>query len=238
MSNQLKVTITNNTNTTKLLSWLPKGSLCLTPKGSIIIDYEPWSTLNEYTRPAMRIALSSGAISLTMHVMDLDGTQHDIPYNPCKEGAGLSVGKKQAAPAPKTIVAEPPMDEKTHIVVTGTDNASELPFNLTPVIPPEAADRDTPKTGFVASNNTGETGVVVDNSNADYLVAKKEEVVEEPKADRDYRSEFNELVSQKKWTEALELLIEQFGKDKVTFSARTIMTLKDYDEIVTRKINQ
>lgn len=48
------------------------------------------------------------------------------------------------------------------------------------------------------------------------------------------RQKFNELVAEKQWESALELLVEFFGKDKVTFTTRTLMSLKDFDAIATK----
>lgn len=48
------------------------------------------------------------------------------------------------------------------------------------------------------------------------------------------RQKFNELVAEKQWESALELLVEFFGKDKVTFTTRTLMSLKDFDAVATK----
>lgn len=74
-------------------------------------------------------------------------------------------------------------------------------------------------------------------ANADDTEQKQEE--QDPEAGMavsidSIRHKFNELVAEKQWESALELLVEFFGKDKVTFTTRTLMSLKDFDAVATK----
>lgn len=76
-----------------------------------------------------------------------------------------------------------------------------------------------------------------DDANADDTEQKQEE--QDPEAGMavsidSIRQKFNELVAEKQWESALELLVEFFGKDKVTFTTRTLMSLKDFDAVATK----
>lgn len=241
--NQIKVTITNLTNKELTLRWLAKGVKCLPAGSSIVVDYEPWSCLDAGRRSDMENYLKTNSIALQLHVMSVQGVQYDIDYNPFIKGADI-VCQEQTKKTTAVLADNSnngrklEVDEKSHIVVTGSNNADDLGFKKSVVQPKGLDSRVEPRLGFVEDKDLRAKGVVINNDNAQYLLNKEAKKEEEPKAEeRDYKAEFTELVNQKKWNEALELLIEQFGKERVTFSARTIMTIKDYDEIVSRKLS-
>lgn len=244
MSEQLRVTITNLTNRSLSLKWLAKGALCVNPGESLTVDYEPWSCLDSIRRRDMQTYLDSGSISLCMHIMDTNGTQHDIAYNPFSTGSGAQVKETNRKDISHSVTVGQQrhpeiVADKSHIVMTGSTNAGSVSgFTQSPVVPPEQQKREESRQGFNVERAGMAKGVVVDNSNGAYLTANEKKASEEPVKEKDYRTLFNTLVANKKWSEALELLIEEFGADKVTFNARTIMTIKDYDEIVERRIKK
>lgn len=244
MADQIRVTITNLTSKNLTVRWLSRGAKCIAPKASVDVDYEPWSCLDTIRRNAMRESLRIGEVSLCMHIMSIGGVQYDVDYNPFSTGPGVL--NPEAAPVALAEVKAPEkavevkedakgFDDGSHTITTGTAHASGLGFDSETVKKPVQTAHKEANTGFNVGS-AGMSGVKVANENATYLAETKIEKKAAVKTEDTYRSEFNALVEQKKWNEALELLIEEFGEDKVTFSARTIMTIKDYDEIVSRKI--
>ena len=230
MSNPISVTIKNKINQGRVLNWLGQGQKWIDGNGTIEIDYEPWSCADRRQQLEMVAALTSDAIELTLHVTDSTGKVIDIAYDPA-----VCVGRRAPAPAvqkpaaPITRVEETAKvvarDQKSHIIVTGKPNedALNMGFTAKDVIPPTAEEHKD-GVGFTASTPGGD-GVVTPVSDANFV--KKADNAEATIAE-----EFDLLMSDKKYSDAMQLLKDTFGEDKITFSLRTMKQYKTYAAIV------
>lgn len=233
MSNPVYTTIKNNTPEGRTIRW-SKTPVWLPGGGSVDVPNEPWSIADRNQRTVMLASLRNGTVSLTLHLAQADGTVVDVPYDPSATVAAPAAtpthmtAPKPPAPLTPKVVKQ---DDNDHIIRVGSDNVAAAGLNLkTEEVKPPASDHNIPKgdKAFAATEVAADRGVVVQDE------MKK---LADTKAEKDsdpVRDEFNALVAEKKWEDALALLVKTYGEDKVTFSVRSIMAIKDYDAVVAK----
>lgn len=238
MSEPITVTIKDLTGTGRSLSWLAKGPQWLPANGEVTIDYEPWSCANNTQRISIVAELKWRRILLILHIKRAGGATTDIAYDPsCSSDpvaeatqAVSATAKAESAKTPEP--ADKPFDGADHIILAGDRNMSEMSdmFTATIVKPKESV--------YVKEANIGFTDVPIENPGDKAVVAETlDKVAEEEapiEATPDRRAIFATYVAEKRWQDALQLLIDEFGEDKVTFSTRVIMSMKDWDAIVAK----
>ena len=246
----ISVTIKNFTKSGRTLYWLGKEPKWIDSGASITIDYEPWSCVTDAQRESMLTELSRKMIAFTMHVINKDGGYVNVDYDPsvlCKKPAiTVQVPVQPAVEKPSEFDVK--YDNKTHIVVAGgegRDQAKYLGFKSEPVTPPNRGNNVDPKTGFrtdiVDTDANSRTVVTTDVLKKSAVEAEglveapvEEAEPEEQPHEHTVADLFNELTAEKKWNEALQVLINEFGKDKITFTTRALMSLKTWDAVVAK----
>lgn len=238
MSNPVYTTIKNNTPDGRTIRW-SKTPVWLPGGGSVDVPNEPWSIADRSQRTVMLASLRNGTVSLTLHLAQSDGTVVDVPYDP-----SAAVAAPAATPAHITAPRPPApltpevvkQDDSDHIVRVGSDNVAAAGLNLkTEEVKPPASDHNIPKgdEAFAATAVAADRGVVVKDEMKKVAEAKAAETAG-PAYNDPVRDEFNTLVAEKKWEDALALLVKTYGEAKVTFSVRSIMAIKDYDAVVAK----
>lgn len=234
MNTPISVTIKNLRPRPQTIRWTAKEPVYIAAGGSVTIPYEPWSCADQAQAQDILAATHNKSVAFVLHVAGPDGTVTDLNYDP---SVILKAPRPVAAPAPveekKEDVEVKPENRNAHVKIAGeNETAIGLGFKAEEVKAPETAvKKDSKKTdGFDTTQPTG-SGVVT----TDVLEKKAED---EPKAEETpedaIKAEFARFVDEKRWEDALQLLIGQFGADKVTFTTRVIMSMKDYDAIVTK----
>ena len=147
---------------------------------------------------------------------------------------------KQAVEA-KPLGVEVKHDDHSHIVVaSGNPEAANYGFKADTVKPPEqvtpgdhtiVAGSEIPKTdkqevGGFKAEKADARGITT----TDVLEEKSAEAA----VDDEVKASFAKAVEEKRWDDALQLLVGKFGSDKVTFTTRVIMSMKDWDAIVAK----
>lgn len=242
MSNPVYTTIKNNTPVGRTIRW-SKTPVWLPPSGTVDVPNEPWSIADRSQRTVMLASLRNGTVSLVLHLMQTDGSVVDVPYDP-------SAGVAAPAATPEHITApQPPealtpkvvkQDESDHIVRVGSENVAAAGLGLkTEEVKPPASDHNIPKGDetFASQTVAADKAVVVKDELKKAAAAKEEAAAapaDEGKEEDPVRDEFNQMVADKRWEDALKLLVTTYGEDKVTFSVRSIMAIKDYDAVVVK----
>jgi hypothetical protein len=237
MNDPIRVTIKNNQDKPRIIRWTAKHPVSLPANGEVDIPYEPWSCADRNQRQSILAECSNKWVSFTLHVADKDGNFQDIEYDP-----SIMLHVDTAPPVKQAVETKPlgievKHDDHSHIVIaSGNPEAAGYGFKADTVKPPEqvapgdhtiVAGSDMPKAdkqevgGFKAEK-------------ADARGITTTDVLNQKSADDTVKADFAKAVEEKRWDDALQLLADKFGKDKVTFTVRVIMSMKDYDAIVAK----
>ena len=233
MGNALKVVVYNKVNTARNIKWLGKGQRWIAAKGSIEIDYEPWSCANIMQQKDLLSELKADWIELVLKVQQSDGDYIEIKYDPSGQLGDKTATDntvKQANVKSNNVLANP---ESTHIVVAqGNIAAKKLGFKSEPVAPPKSFDLTTKESvGFnkIAAPQAENSSTTADIRDRFTKKADGENIDMAGIA-----KVFDSLTAEKKWAEALQFLIDVFGEDKITFTTRTIMSLKTFEAVAKK----
>ena len=234
MNTPISVTIKNLRPRPQTIHWTAKDPVYLPAGGSVDIPYEPWSCADQAQAQDILAATHNKSVAFVLHVAGPDGTVTDLDYDP---SVILKAPRKAAAPAP---VAEEKKDDTeikpekrdAHVKIAGeNETAKGLGFKAEAVKAPETAvKKDAKKTDGFETTKPEASGVVT----TDVLEKKADEKPAAEAAEDPVKAEFAKFIDEKRWDDALQLLIGQFGAEKVTFTTRVIMAMKDYDAIVAK----
>lgn len=222
-------TIVNKSGHTVRIHWTGRGDLTLLPGADINIPYEPWSCCNRHHRASMLAVTANHSVEMTLNILQEDGTFLKVPYNPSLVNMLRQGEPTSTTPRKYFNVQE---ERKRREELEAKEESSRRSFNIT------AGSKETSSLtsamGFTAA--PVEPPKPTDNAPAPKEEPKEEPVVEKDITEKlnDIRDKFADLVENKMWSEALDLLVGLFGQDKITFTSRTIMMIKDLDTIVAK----
>lgn len=249
LKSPVTVKITNNTGEAKTLQWLGRGQQWIAAKGSIVIDYEPFSCAERWQRENLLAALRAGNISLEISLLTDSGVV-TVPYNPAAmSGSPVApqVGMQRDARAQEV--------GNGHYVMAGggANTARRMGFGASAPAPDYTQSMKAQENvGFVKSRPGMPQGAV-----ANFPTATTEEVKEtlskqaadpepapvadEPRASGDaaldvdsLAAEFDALAEEHRWADALRLLIDHYGKEKINFGTRALMSLKTFKAVAEK----
>jgi len=253
------VTIKDEKNLARGLSWLAKGAKWLAAGGTVTVDYDPWSCADRNQQACMANAINNGSISMTINVLNDVGEYVSVPYCPGKS-ANKAFIQKQTAPAAAVGVAAPKAqpaqifrqaDNGTHTVVAGVNKfASKYKLNAVDVTPPggtpnaygfakvgdaapEGADTGLRKAADAQDKPAEPASAPVPDPVHEPAPAPAPKTAEQSAAQCD-ADKFNALLAEKKWSEAYKLLKAHFGEDKVTFSQRSLQYIGSWEALVSK----
>lgn len=264
MRNQpIYVTIQDNCNVARSLTWLARGSKWLPAGGKVVLDYDPWSCASAAQRVSIAAAAGNGSVAMSISVLGSDGKYATVPYCPggdVVEPLVIDVG--QPAPAAQSTYRpsmRPAVDTSTHTVVAGENKvAARLGLKATVVRPPEAGERNAygfsvAKSAAPAHADAGLDKKAVASEQAAERAAEQaaeeaaeeaaEQATEEAAEDASDaaaddvaadREKYNALIADKKWADAYRLLKSRFGEERITFSQRSLQYAGDWDALVAK----
>ncbi len=120
----IKTIIRNNTATSKTIHWAGKETKWLPANGETVVPFEIWSVANDSQKNAIKFALSTGAVELSLMVLGSNGEYSVVSFNP--------LGKEVVVPAtPAEVVhidtTKQQVAELDHTVrVTSTETANVM----------------------------------------------------------------------------------------------------------------
>ena len=122
----IKTIVHNNTPVSKTIHWAGKDTMWLEANADTEIPFEIWSVAEPHQREAILSSVASGSISLTIMVLNSDGTYTAAPFNPLgKEAQKQIVKEQQEAKSFDTTKAK--IAEIDHTVkITSTETQSIL----------------------------------------------------------------------------------------------------------------
>lgn len=237
MASPISVTITNRTDSTRELEWLPKGYKRVSGRSTTTVDYEPWSCASDAQRALLVSEIKEGKVELELHIRTIEGRVLDIRYDPAAD-AQETRAVRAVAPGSSTG------DQDMHIVIAGTSNmdAIKMGVRVSRVDPPRSNPCGNPSLPGFRMAVPGAQGRAVGEEPKPAIAMEKEAAApatpkEEPAKEPDPlasgKAEFDALVSRRRWKDAFACLRNLFG-DKVTFNYRTVISMKDFDAIVRK----
>lgn len=264
--------IKNNSNVDRTIRWTGEGPVWIGAGATVELPYEAWSKADRNKRVSLIADIQSGATSISLKVMQADGTYLSVPYavsaimgNSVKTAANVSV---------KSAVADDAEDDAKHNIKVKSGDAaaaaahygatktvedqekgahaegaglngfqvdSDTQVKSTKQALEEAAKQEAEQKGESeeagqeaaeqgdAGNDVGEdTGDDADKESG----SEDGEDAELPEAAA--KELFTKYVAEKQWDSARNVMIDWAGADKVTFSVKTIQSMKDWDAIVAK----
>ena len=139
--NPIKTIITNKTAASKTIHWAGKDTKWLPANGQTTVPFEVWSVATDAQRVAIKTAVATGAIELSLRVLGNNGEYAVVPFNPCGAPAPSSPASQPVdINTTKQQVAE--LDHTVRVVSTETANVMEA-YGAKPV-PVGAEDEELP----------------------------------------------------------------------------------------------
>lgn len=83
----IKTIIRNKTNISKTIHWAGKDTHWLQANGETVVPFEIWSVANDAQQNAIKYALATGSVELTLMVLNDKGEYAVIPFNPIGKAA-------------------------------------------------------------------------------------------------------------------------------------------------------
>lgn len=264
--------IKNNSNVDRTIRWTGDGPVWIGAGATVELPYEAWSKADRNKKVSMIADIQSGATSISLKVMQADGTYLSVPYavsaimgNAVKTAANVSV---------KPAVVDDAEDDAKHNikVKSGDAAAAAAHYGATKAVEDQekgAHAEGAGLNGFQVDSDTQVKGTKqaleeaakqeaeqkAESEEADQETADQGEAGndagedKEDDADKESGSDdgeddelpeaaakelFTKYVAEKQWDSARNVMIDWAGADKITFSVKTIQSMKDWDAIVAK----
>lgn len=224
-------TIKNTGNNARKINWTGDGAVWVDAGKSLTVPYEVWSKADRKQRAGIIADCGNGSIELTINVVNKDNESISIPFDP-STGAD-NKPKVTVSPATKNMPIQNDSAEQLNTVKASTPDSKKAAqqFGATTDNPEESFDT-TPegvsKQGF-SVDDSGDIKSTKTALNEPQEASNEEQ--EDADTDNNAKALFDAAVADKRWDDALQVLTDTFGADKVTFTTRTIMTIKDWETI-------
>lgn len=184
----IKTIIRNKTATSKTIHWAGKETKWLPANGETTVPFEIWSVANDSQKSAIKFALSTGAIELSIMVLGSNGEYSVVPFNPLGKEIELPAEPVKVLDIDTTKKQIAEIDHTVRVVSTETMNVMEA-YGAKPM--PVGADEIMPtrelKNGEPAkAEETPVQGATVEESKEEQPV---EEQPAEPKKRRTKKAE-------------------------------------------------
>lgn len=256
--------IKNNSNVDRTIRWTGEGPVWIGAGATVELPYEAWSKADRNKRVSLIADIQSGATSISLKVMQADGTYLSVPYavsaimgNAVKTAANVSV---------KSAVADDAEDDAKHNikVKSGDAAAAAAHYGATKAVEDQEKGAHAEGAGFNGFQVDSDTQVKGTKQALEEAVKQEaEQKAESEEAEQDSAGDagndagddkepgsdagendglteaaakelFTKYVAEKQWDSARNVMIDWAGADKITFSVKTIQSMKDWDAIVTK----
>jgi hypothetical protein len=268
--------VKNNSNVDRTIRWTGEAPIWIGAGATVEIPYEAWSKADRNKRTSMIADLQSGATSVSLKVLQADGSYLAVPYSvptimtsKCRGTATVTVKDKALAfneDDSRHNIKVKSGDAEKAAEHYGATKAAEEPVTGTRI---EGASTD----GFQKDTDTlvkstretiaesearmkaeeeetaekesqaveSDTGKPVDDDKDDEKNDTQDSASDGDDDDKEAelpedaaRKIFAESIAAKNWEGARGVMCTYFGEDKVTFSAKTVSAMKDWDAIVAK----
>lgn len=267
--------IKNNSNVDRTIRWTGDGPVWIGAGATVELPYEAWSKADRNKKVSMIADIQSGATSISLKVMQADGTYLSVPYavsaimgNSVKTVANVSV---------KSTASDTAEDDAKHNIKVKSGDAAAAAEHYGATKAVEGSEKGAHAegaslNGFQVDSDTQVKGTKqaleeaakqeaeqkVESEEVDQEAAEQDSAGDAGSdageytgddADKEYGSEdgedaelpeaaakelFTKYVAEKQWDSARNVMIDWAGADKVTFSVKTIQSMKDWDAIVAK----
>jgi hypothetical protein len=254
----IETVICNLCDVDKTIQWTGGGSIWVGKKSSVTVPYDVWTAADRKQRESLIAACQQKSVKLTLRVLQSTGEIMEIDYDP----SVLMKPRAVVTPQPtKTaqFVQSMQEDDKMHTINATSStggSAAAAHYGATKTKDDEGVgahaegasmegfqqdtDTDVTSTKKALEEQPNEEAPEEGDQNDVQGEGQDEGAADDIKTDgatpdlTAVKELFEARIAAKQWDSALELLIDTFGADKVTFTTRTLMSLKDFDAVVTK----
>jgi|GEM_PF-5381290 len=253
--------ITNLKASARTVHWAAKGALWLGANAVVEVPYDVWTQASPAQRKSIVAETKSGLITLTINALQADGTYRSVDLVPHGEvAAGAQKAPTKDSKPKDKAPTEPTTPEEMRTIVAAHGRAQQAAKHMgIASAPVKPTDGDFDPSEALGKEGFHKTAVlptvepveepVVEPVEEPVVEPVEEPVVEpkkkpkktpkktpkeEPVKELSIEEVFAKHVEARQWDEALQLLIDTYGEDKVTFTTRTIMSMKDFDAIAQK----
>lgn len=192
--------IKNTANDCRTITWTSKGALCVQAGQCVTVNYDVWSNASRIQQEYIISECQRGLVELTLSVIDANGVQHDMAFDP-------SIILRPV----KVVKAEDLQNE----LATEVTNSTETEAPVEEQIPEEAP------VAPVEEEEEEEEAVVVEEPVVEEPT--KEEVLTRAEAEQQYTI----CVEAKDWEGAIKVLKAFARTEDLPLSDKTLMAIKD-----------
>lgn len=247
--------IKNNSNVDRTIRWTGEGPVWIGAGATVELPYEAWSKADRNKRVSLIADIQSGATSISLKVMQADGTYLSVPYavsaimgNSVKTAANVSV---------KSAVADDAEDDAKHNIKVKSGDAAAAAEHYGATKTVEDQEKGAHAEGAGLNGFQVDSDTQVKSTKQALEEAAKQEAEQKGESDEDTGDDadkesgsedgedaelpeaaakelFTQYVAEKQWDSARNVMIDWAGADKITFSVKTIQSMKDWDAIVTK----
>lgn len=249
--NPITTIIQNNTSNGRFVNWTGETKTWLQPNGIVEVPFEVWSVCDKKQRNALIADLQYGTVVLSLRILKPNGNYETVPYNPIAGIVNQEVRHLAPHPGPSESLTEEVATSNKHIVIAGSKGmnsvAQQFGLKSEEVVRPGVSEVGADISDTVEFKN----GAMEAHDEVQYTPppapapapVKLEDVAMEKQAEEEVPAAdegkpldevINELLSAKNYEEAYELLVEEFGAEKITFKATALKQLKTFAAIVKK----
>jgi len=207
--------ITNLTDSAFTFYYTGKGAVWIGAHATVTVPYELWSAADWKQREGLAAAVLSKQVSLTLGVIQTDGSFKEFDYQP-NLALGLKIPAEEVPVVRKADIKPAKYDEKDVTKPVGAGDKIIL-----------ASDKSSQKLAKDYGVDTNEPGVPVQK---EIINGEAVDVSSQPPAEKtqnlsDKWAEYSKAIEEKRWAEAADMLNAMGANPKAT--ARGLMALKD-----------
>ena len=251
--NPITTIIQNNTSTGRFVNWTGETKTWLAGRATVEVPFEVWSVCDKKQRDALVADLQYGTVSLALRILKPGGNYETVPYNPIANIVSREQRHLAPHPGPAESMTEETATSNKHIVIAGSKGmnsvAQQFGLKSEEVVRPGVAEVGADISDTVEFKN----GTMEAHDEVQYTPppapapsqepVKLEDVAMDKQAEEEIPAEtparpldevINELLSAKNYEEAYELLVEEFGAEKITFKATALKNTKTFAAIVKK----
>lgn len=213
--------IKNTSNDCRTITWTSKGALCVQAGQCVTVNYDVWSNASRIQQEYIISECQRGLVALTLSVIDANGVQHNMEFDPSIILRPVKVIKAEEVQSePPTEVNNSPVDEPPAEEQVPAEEQT-----------PEEAPAEHVEDSVVEEvklPETEEEGPVEEEEEEGFVVGEvegvnTEEVITKSEAEQQYTI----CIEAKDWEGAIAVLKAFARTDSLPLTDKTLMAIKD-----------
>lgn len=215
--------IKNTANVCRTINWTSKGALCVQPLQSVTVNYDVWSNASRIQQEYIISECQRGLVELTLSVIDANGIQHDMEFDPSIILRPVNVVKAED-------LQNEPDTEVTTSTETGAPTEEQAPAE-DPTAPVEEAPEEeeeeptTDETSVEPADEAPEEEPTPEE--APVVEPVEETLAEEVITKAEAEQQYTICIEAKDWEGAIAVLKAFARTESLPLTDKTLMAIKD-----------